>query len=208
MQAPKLLRADGHLAPSVTAAVTPGWHGGTLPTKTGESVTVFVSDTYAPEQVSQQVWADFFAGLPHGKELSSVTVRIAPIAEVATLCGSGDADGCYNSSEIVMNGDLAGRSPPEDTARHEYGHHIAANRVNPPWVAIQSGTKRWATAEQICSRVKARYGLSGRRRRPLQAESGRGVRRGVPRTGRAEGRQDSSPRGASSTAVSTPTQPR
>ena len=154
VQASTLLRAD---APSVTPAVTAGWHGGTLPTKTGESVTVFVSDTYAPEQVSPQVWADFFAGLPHGKELSSVTVRIAPIAEVAMLCGSGDADGCYhnNQNEIVMNGELAGRSPPEDAARHEYGHHIAANRVNPPWVALASGTKRWATAEQICSRVKA-----------------------------------------------------
>jgi hypothetical protein len=152
VQAPKLLRAD---APSVTPAVTAGWHGGALPTKTGESVTVFVSDTYAPEQVSPQVWADFFAGLPHGKELSSVTVRVAPIAEVATLCGSGDAAGCYRSNEIVMNGELAGGSPPEDTARHEYGHHIAANRVNPPWVALASGTKRWATAEQICSRVKA-----------------------------------------------------
>jgi hypothetical protein len=152
VQAPKLLRAD---APSVTPAVTAGWHGGALPTKTGESVTVFVSDTYAPEQVSPQVWADFFAGLPHGKELSSVIVRVAPIAEVATLCGSGDAAGCYRSNEIVMNGELAGGSPPEDTARHEYGHHIAANRVNPPWVALGSGTKRWATAEQICSRVKA-----------------------------------------------------
>ena len=141
------------------------------PGEDGESVTVFVSDTYAPEQVSQQVWADFFAGLPHGKELSSVIVRIAPIAEVATLCGSGDADGCYNSSEIVMNGDFAGRSPPEDTARHESAitsPRTGSRRRGSPSRVEQSGGQPPSRSAPC----EGRYRLSGRRRRPLQAESG------------------------------------
>jgi hypothetical protein len=37
--------------------------------------------------------------------------------------------------------------------RHEYGHHVAANRQNPPWAAIDWGTKRWASAVDVCTRV-------------------------------------------------------
>lgn len=155
-----LLRADAGLAPSVTAVETPGWHGGTLGTTTGESVTVYVSDTYPPEQVAPQAWADFFAALPHGRELASVTVRIAPAAEVAAICGA-TASGCYGSGELVFIGDAGGSTRPEDVARHEYGHHIAANRANPPWRALDWGTKRWATVEQVCSRAKAGTAFPG-----------------------------------------------
>jgi hypothetical protein len=121
---------------------------------------VYVSDTYSPEQVAPQVWADFFAAQPHGRELASVTVRVAPVAEVAAICGRAVA-GCYRSGELAFAGDAAGSSTPEDTARHEYGHHIAANRANPPWRALDWGTKRWATVEQICSRVKAGTAFPG-----------------------------------------------
>ena len=53
------------------AAEPPGWVGGAFRTVTGESVTVFVSTTYAPEQVTPQRWAEFFAGMPHGNELGN-----------------------------------------------------------------------------------------------------------------------------------------
>ena len=34
---------------------------------------------------------------------------------------------------------------------HEFGHHIAANRTNPPFDSIDYGTKRWASYEDICA---------------------------------------------------------
>ena len=40
-------------------------------------------------------------------------------------------------------------------AAHEYGHHVADNRLNPPWRAVDSGTKRWASGANICARAAA-----------------------------------------------------
>jgi hypothetical protein len=145
---------------SVAAVDTPGWHGGRFVTATGEQVTVYVSDTFAADQVVPEVWADFFARLPHGGELATVTVRIAPAGEVAAICGDGAA-GCYSGGELVFDGEATGGSRPEDTARHEYGHHIAANRANPPWRALDWGPKRWATVEKVCSRVQAATAFPG-----------------------------------------------
>ena len=159
-QASRLLRADAGLMSSAAAAAATGWTGGRLQTATGESVTVYVSDSYPPEQVAPQVWAEFFAGLPHGRELESVTVRIAPLTEIAAICGP-DAAGCYRNNELAFAGEQAGGALPEDTARHEYGHHIAGRRLNPPWRAGDWGTKRWATVEQVCSRAKARTAFPG-----------------------------------------------
>jgi hypothetical protein len=156
----RLPHTDAVLPRSVTVVDTPGWHGGTLGTATGEQVTVYISDTYPPEQVASQAWAEFFARLPHGRELATVTVRIAPIGEVAAICGE-DAAGCYSGGELVFAGEPVGGTRPEDTARHEYGHHIAANRANPPWRALDWGTKRWATVEQVCSRAKAATAFPG-----------------------------------------------
>jgi hypothetical protein len=38
---------------------------------------------------------------------------------------------------------------------HEYGHHVAASRSNPPWAAVDYGPKRWASYEQVCSSARA-----------------------------------------------------
>lgn len=130
------------------------WRTGSYTTSTGETVRVDVSDTYAPEAVSGQAWAEFFAGLVHGSELSAVTVRIGTPAEVAAACGS-DAVGCYSGGLLVMPGEQFGGVEPQEIARHEYGHHIAASRINPPWSASAYGPKRWSSAMGICARAKA-----------------------------------------------------
>ncbi len=38
---------------------------------------------------------------------------------------------------------------------HEYGHHLANSRSNDPWPAVDWGTKRWASYENICKRSKS-----------------------------------------------------
>ncbi len=136
-------------APSETRT----WRSGVYTTSTGETVRVDVSDAYAPEAVSGQAWAEFFAGLVHGTELATVTVRIATPAEVAGTCGE-DAIGCYSGGLLVIPGEQYGGVEPQEVARHEYGHHVAASRINPPWTASSYGPKRWSTASRICARAK------------------------------------------------------
>jgi len=127
---------------------------------TSETVTVQVSTTYTAEQVRPQAWAEFFARLPHGPELAYVVVRVASPAEVAALCGDA-ALGCYEAGELVMPGEQSGGEDPEEVARHEYGHHVAATRSNPPWRAAEWGPKRWASAAGICRRAKGRTAFPG-----------------------------------------------
>lgn len=143
------------------AAVTATWRGGPITTSTGETVRVFVSDTYPVEQVTPEAWAEFLVGLVHGPELALVTVYIAPLAEVQELCGD-EALGCYSANRIVSVGDaLPDGTSPEEVVRHEYGHHVAFHRVNPPWLAIDWGPKRWASAAGVCARVVRKEAFPG-----------------------------------------------
>ena len=139
---------------SASRSLRLGWRGGRLTAATGEQVTIEVSDSYSPEAVSPQRWADFFAALVHGDELGRVTVRIGTPAEVAQLCGP-DALGCYSRGLLVMPGETWEGVSPEEIARHEYGHHVAANRSNAPWRAVEWGTKRWASLVGVCARTAA-----------------------------------------------------
>jgi hypothetical protein len=89
------------------------------------------------------------------------------------MCGEG-ALGCYapGDESITLIGDEVELPDPlsvEQVLAHEYGHHVANNRLNPPWSAIERGTKRWATLEHICERV--REGSAGDRydRDPAEA---------------------------------------
>lgn len=138
---------------SLLAQSTLAWTGGPITASTGDTVTVYVSDSYTPDQVSQQYWAEFLAHLTHGPELASVKLYVSPYAEVSTLCGP-QALGCYGDDRIVTIGEpyLDGTTP-EEIVRHEYGHHIAFNRSNSPWAAVDWGPKLWASAENVCSKV-------------------------------------------------------
>lgn len=74
------------------------------------------------------------------------------------------ADGCYDrvSQTLVAPGnDLSDGTQLPTVLTHEYGHHIAANRVNPPWDASTWGPKRWASYMHICARVKVGTAVPG-----------------------------------------------
>ena len=81
----------------------------------------------------------------HGDEISDVTVRIVPEAQIGSLCG-GDAVACYTGQErnptIIVP---AGQSTSlESTLLHEYGHHLDAN-WSVPGVRELNGTPVWWT---------------------------------------------------------------
>ena len=131
------------------AAIT--WRGGPITASTGEVVHVFVSDLLPAE--TPEKWAEFLVGLTHGPELPRATTRLATLAEVQELCGQGAA-GCYRANEIVTIGEPSPKGDlPEEVLRHEYGHHVAFHRTNPPWRAIDWGPKNWASAAGVCPRV-------------------------------------------------------
>ena len=128
------------------------WNGGPTVAATGETVSVYVSTALAPELGTQQTWADFLAGLEHGPEISSLTAYIATYDETRDICGQ-QALGCYAGDRMVAIGESVDDVDAVDVVRHEYGHHIAAHRANPPWSAIDWGPKHWATALDVCRRA-------------------------------------------------------
>lgn len=129
------------------------WWGGTYAVPDGEQVALHISSSYPQSDATAQQWVDFFGRIPHGKELSLAEVYIAPLGEVSEMCSSDEVLGCYGGETLVAVGDLTDGIAPSSIVAHEYGHHIAANRSNAPWRAIDWGTKRWASQVGICSRV-------------------------------------------------------
>jgi hypothetical protein len=133
-------------------AATPGWHGGLTIAADGESLTIYISDSYPLEQVTAQSWADWFTQLIHSGEFSHLVVYIATPSEEQQICGP-DALGCTGGLRIVIPGEAMHGLSPGTIATHEYAHHILDNRLNPPWDAADYGTKRWASALAVCSRA-------------------------------------------------------
>ena len=146
---------DSRLRVSRSAAAALSWHGGTVTLSSGEHLTVFVSDAYSVDVNPIQQWGDFFGSLIHGTELAQLTAYIATPDEVGVMCESADVLGCYGDDRLVVSGDVIDGVSPQEIARHEYGHHVAATRTNPPWASLDWGPKRWATAEHICPREHA-----------------------------------------------------
>jgi hypothetical protein len=134
------------------ASVVPAYRGGPTVASTGETVDVRVSDSVPAEIATPERWAEFLAHMEHGPELAQLTVYIVTFDEMQSVC-SDQALGCYMANTLVAPDETAFDTTPEEIIRHEYGHHIAFHRLNPPWVAVDWGPKRWASAMNVCARV-------------------------------------------------------
>lgn len=148
---------DTQLTAAGIRAVAPaGYWGGQYRTSTGESVTVYASDSYPVDARLGQRWADFLATLVHGSEISTVTVLLATPEQISRTCGA-DAVACYSErgAQLYAPGEDPGSDlSAEAVITHEYGHHVAANRSNAPWLALDWGPKRWASAMQVCAKAR------------------------------------------------------
>jgi hypothetical protein len=149
------------LCASGWTAAPDGFWGGAYATSTGERVTVYSSTAYTVDESVNQRWANFMASLVHGPELGEVSVYLAPPAEVAGMCGGSDVFGCYANDRIVAPGKDTSETTTASALAHEYGHHVAAHRVNAPWRASAWGTKRWASYLQVCRETRKRQMFPG-----------------------------------------------
>jgi hypothetical protein len=150
--------------------------GGQFTASSGEAVTITFSNSYPPDPALGQRWANVVAGLVHGPELASVHVYLAPLREVQVICGF-QALACYSpfAERIVAPGETApDGTPAESIVVHEYGHHVASNRSNLPWRAVEWGTKRWATYINVCSRARSGSLLPGAEGRSYRLNPGEG----------------------------------
>jgi hypothetical protein len=148
--------ARGH-APQLTARAgqaPAGFTGGPVTAANGETVTVYVEDALlAADPNAGRHWADVLAGLLHGPEFGAVTVYIATLDRVRQVCGQG-ALGCYGQNRLVSIGEDLRGVTAQSVITHEYGHHVADNRLNDPWPAVEWGTKRWASYLNVCKRAQ------------------------------------------------------
>jgi hypothetical protein len=150
---------DSLISPPTTralAAPPSGYWGGVYRASTGENVTVYASDAYPMDPALGQRWADFLASLVHGPELSTVTVMLSTDSEISRICGQ-DALACYSDRGALLYApgeDPSASLSAEAVIAHEYGHHVAANRSNSPWQALDWGPKRWASSMQVCAATK------------------------------------------------------
>ena len=117
---------------------------------------VEISTSYYSDTEMQAV-ANVLGGLAHGAEMSTLSAYLATPEELAGVCGP-EALACYAPAiglMIVSGVDGSAYGVPRDyTIAHEYGHHIANNRLNSPWSALDTGAKRWATYERVCQGVR------------------------------------------------------
>lgn len=152
---PRLPRTVARAAASVDGGGRGGVYQVTSAAGTTERVRIYTSRSFRTwSATTNRMWAQRFADMPHGTELSKLTVYLSPFSEISSewVCGY-RADSCYDPNDGVMY--LSGERPPDGAdmfqiAMHEYGHHIANHRSNLPWDSVNWGPKYWATAQQVC----------------------------------------------------------
>lgn len=135
------------------------------PVDDGSGETVVIAVTTACQAscnaTDPQQIADFLGTLVHGEEMELLTVQLDTPGQIGFDCGYG-AESCYYGGEnrIFLSGDAT--PAPDGASRefvlaHEYGHHIARHRESPPPfpVALDWGTARWSSYENVCRGSRA-----------------------------------------------------
>jgi hypothetical protein len=123
-----------------------------------DAVTISVSAACQREcdAADPQAIANTIGTFIHGPEVNLLTIQLDTPFELGFDCGF-DAQSCYFSGEnkIILSGDA--ELAPDGASRefvlaHEYGHHLAQHRDLPaPFPsAIDWGTERWASLENVC----------------------------------------------------------
>jgi hypothetical protein len=137
-----------------------------IPTAGGYSVPVSFTAQVPPDPALAASYVAYLDSVPHGTELSKLSILIASPDQVDTLCGGEDGDGilgCYGGSDeqmIVPSSGLDtttadGQYSVRYVITHEYGHHIAANRSNAVYgaTALDMGPKYWSSYEMVCDQA-------------------------------------------------------
>jgi hypothetical protein len=120
-------------------------------TSDGLTVNVSFSDAYTADPNVAQSYVNLLGWLTHGPELNGLQVFIYTPDQVASVCGNAQAEACYWNNQMVIPGSVPQAGAPiEQVVAHEYGHHIAAHRLNTPWPAVDWGPKRWANYMNVC----------------------------------------------------------
>lgn len=108
------------------------------------------------EQIARD-FAHFLGTRLHGDEMDRLHVFVTDQTGIATDCGGPGILACYRPSDQRITAEPPsdqepgnGDPSPSFVITHEYGHHIAQNRINRPWDAIDWGPKRWASYEAVC----------------------------------------------------------
>jgi hypothetical protein len=132
----------------------PSW-GGEYTVADNYKVKVWTSAVYPVDDQQNQDLADFLDSALHGPEIQTVTIyRLSP-SEITQYCGSADALACYAPDMKVLLTPVepaASHFSAQGAVLHEYGHHIANSRSNPPFRStVDFGPKRWASYENVCA---------------------------------------------------------
>ena len=148
---------DISLAQSLRVSALATW-GGEYTVSDGYKVRVLTSDVYPVDDAANQQVADFLDSALHGSEIETVTIyRVSP-SEVTQDCGSADALACYSpdmKSIVTPVEPATADFTPQAALLHEYGHHVANSRRNPPFVSVDYGPKRWASYENVCALTRS-----------------------------------------------------
>ena len=142
------------------------------PYQTADGMTVYVSFSsfYLADAAVAQSYVDWLGRFTHGSELDGLQLYFYSPAEIAAVCGEG-ALACYSNDQIFFSAVEPEPGEPHilEVLAHEYGHHIAAHRLNPPWPAMWWGPKRWASQMNVCRNTADGYFFPGAETRPQYA---------------------------------------